>query len=232
MRTTISCRSIGRPVLAGTVAALLAVCGTANAASSYTTFTTAAAFDSAVPDATSYGFPTGGGVDGTRELRPYVDGPLGFSTLQIFTIPYLYDDGAFGAGLPYLSMQGGEGVNAAIEPAVDGNLYAVAFDLATYAGADAITLTMNYYDTVETFNTTGGAGDAGASTFIGIISSDPIVQISFTAQDSTELDILDFETGQITAPVPEPAIFSMALAGLGLVGFAARRRKAPKAAQA
>jgi hypothetical protein len=226
MRTTISCRFLAHPVLAGTAAALLAVSGTANATSTYTTFTTAAAFDSAVPGATSYAFPTGGGVDGERELRPYVDGPLGFSTLQIFTRPYLYDDGAFGDGLPYLAMEGGNGVNAAIEPAVDGKLYAVAFDLGTYAGADTITLTMNYYDTVETFQTSGGAG---TSTFIGIISSDPIVQISFTAQDSTELDILDFQTGQITAPVPEPGTLSMALAGLGLVGFAARRRKAAKA---
>ena len=128
--------------------------------------------------------------------------------------------------MPYLALVGDNGVNAAIEPAVDGNLYAVAFDLGTYAGADTITLTMNYYDTVETFQTTGGAG---TSTFIGIISSDPIEQISFTAQDSTEIDIIDFEAGQVTAPVPEPANLSMALAGLGLVGFLARRRKAAKA---
>ena len=226
MRPTFSCRSMARPVLAATVAALLAVCGTANATSTYQTFTSAAAFNSAVPDATSYGFPTGGGTDGVREFRPYVVGPLGFSTLQIFTIPYLYDDGAYGDGKPYLAMEGGDGVNAAIEPQVSGNLYAVAFDLGTYAGADTITLTMNYYDTVETFQTPGGAG---TSTFIGIISSDPIVQISFTTQDSTELDILDFEAGQIAAPVPEPASASMALAGLGLVGLAARRRKAAKA---
>jgi len=231
MRTPISCRSIARPVvLAGTVAALLAVGGTANAASTYETFTTAAAFDSAVPGATSYGFPTGGGDDGVHESRPYVVGPLGFSTLQIFTFPFLYDDGAYGDGKPYLAMVGGQGVNSAIEPQVAGNLYAVAFDLATYEGPDTITLTMNYYDTVETFKTTGGAGDP--STFIGIISSDPIVQISFTAQDSTEIDILDFQVGQIAAPVPEPATFSMALAGLGLVGFAARRRKAAKATTA
>lgn len=219
---TISCRSLARPVLAGTVVALLTLCATANAASTYSTFTTAAAFDSAVPGATSYGFPSGGGDDGELEARPYVVGPLGFSTLQHFTHPYLYDDGGYGAGVPYLAMQGADGVNAAIQPVVDGNLYAVAFDLGTYAGADTITLTMNFYDTVETFQTSGGVG---TSTFIGITSSDPITQISFTAQDGSEIDILDFQVGSITAPVPEPATLSMALAGLGLVGFAARRRK-------
>ncbi len=226
MPFTIPSRSIRRPAIAGALAALLTVCGAANASATYTTFTSAAAFNSAVPDATSYGFPTGGGDDGELEARPYVVGPLGFSTLQHFTHPYLYDDGGYGAGVPYLAMEGADGVNAAIQPVVDGDLYAVAFDLGTYAGADTITLTMNFHDTVETFQTTGGVG---TSTFIGIISSDPILQISFTAQDSTELDIIDFEVGQITAPVPEPASLSMALAGLGLVGFAARRRKAAKA---
>jgi hypothetical protein len=230
MRTPISCRSLARPVLAGTVAALLAVCGAANAASTYETFTTAAAFDGAVPGATSYGFPSGGGDDGgVEESRPYVVGPLGFSTLQHFTHPFLQDDGGYGVGVPYLAMEGDNGVNAAIQPVVDGNLYAVAFDLGTYAGADTLTLTMNFYDTVETFQTSGGVG---SSTFIGIVSSDPISQISFTAQDGSEIDIIDFQVGQITAPVPEPANLSMALAGLGLVGFAARRRKAAKAAKA
>jgi hypothetical protein len=223
MRTTISCRFAARPVLAGTVAALLAVCGTANAAPTYTTFTTAAAFNSAAPGATSYGFPTGGGDDGMREGRPYIDGPLGFNSQQLFSSEVLYDDGAYGAGLPYVAIEGlSPGVNADIVPEEDGNLYALAFDLGTYAGADTITLTMDYETTVETFQTTSGAG---TSTFIGIVSSDPIVDVSFTAQDGTEIDILDFEVGHITAPVPEPASVSMALAGLGLVGFAARRRK-------
>lgn len=205
------------------------MCGTANAASTYTTFTSASAFDSAVPGATNYGFPSGGGVDGELVDRPYIDGPLGFSTLQHSTRAYLYDDDGYGAGVPYLSLQGVDGVNAAMQPVVSGNLYAVAFDLGTYAGADTITLTMNYYDTVETFQTSGGVG---STTFIGIVSSDPIVQVSFTAQDGSEIDVIDFQVGQIAAPVPEPASVSMALAGLGLLGFASRRRKAAKVAQA
>jgi len=227
MRTPKPCRSLARPILAGAVAALLAASGTANAASTYTTFTTAAAFDSAVPGTTSYGFPTGGGDDGELEGRPYVVGPLGFSTMQHTTHPYLYDDGGYGAGLPYLAIEGlGDGVNAAMQPVVDGKLYAVAFDLGTYAGADTLTLKMNFFDTVGTFQTSGGVG---TSTFIGIVSSTPITQISFTATDGSEIDILDFQVGQITAPVPEPTTLSMALAGLGLLGFAARRRKATKA---
>ena len=101
-------------------------------------------------------------------------------------------------------------------------MYAVAFDLGTYDGADSITLKMDFTNTVETFQTTGGAG---TSTFIGIVSSQPIEQVSFTAKSGTQIDILDFEAVAVSS-VPEPAPLSLAMAGLGFIGFAARRRKA------
>ena len=221
MRTTFSSRPVARSFLAGALLGLLATCGLANA-STYTAYSSAAAFNAAVPGLETYGFPAG---DDTLEARPYIDGPLGFSSLQHFTHPYLENDGAYGAGQTYLALTGIPGVNAAMQP-VAGDLYAVAFDLGTYDGADSVTVTMDFYNTVETIKTSGGAG---VSTFIGIVSSDPIEQISFTAKDGTQIDILDFEAISTAAAVPEPAPVSMALAGIGLLGFAARRRKAAQA---
>ena len=221
MRTTFSSRPVARSILAGAVIGLLATCGLANA-TTYTTYSSAAAFNAAAPGLETYGFPAG---DDTLEARPYIDGPLGFSTTQHFTHPYLEDDGAYGAGQTYLALTGIPGVNAAMEP-VAGDLYAVAFDLGTYDGADSVTVTVDFFNTVETIKTSGGAG---VSTFVGIISSDPIEQISFTAKNGTQIDILDFEAIPTATAVPEPASVSMALAGFGLVRFLARRRKAAEA---
>lgn len=223
MRTTPRRRFASPVLLTAALIGLLAASSTANA-STYTTFTDAAAFAAAAPGLETYDFPTG---DGSVQSRPYIDGPLGFSTTQHFTHPYLEDDGAYGAGKTYLALTGVPGVNAAMEPVVSTDLYAVAFDIGTYDGADSITLKMNFNDTVETFKTSGGAG---TSTFIGIVSSDPIEQISFTAKDGTQIDILDFTTIAIAAPVPEPAPASLALAGLGLLGVVARRRRATASA--
>lgn len=225
MRTTPIRRSAAPALLAAALIGLLALSGAANA-TVYTTFSDAAAFAAAAPGLETYDFPTG---DGSVLPRPYVDGPLGFSTTQHFTHPYLENDGAYGAGQTYLALTGVPGVNAAMEPQLATDMYAVAFDLGTYDGADTITLKMNFTDTVETFKTTGGAG---TSTFIGILSSDPIEQISFTAKDGTQIDILDFTTTAIAAPVPEPASASLALAGLGLLAFVGRRRRAASVAQA
>ncbi|WP_077036943.1 PEP-CTERM sorting domain-containing protein [Pelomonas sp. KK5] len=202
-------------------AALVGLAAGASPASAtdFTTYWKEARFDAAVPDASTYTFPTG---DGNAEARPYLLGPLGFSTYQHFTHPYLEDDGAYGAGVTYLSMRGIPGVNAAMDTQVDG-IYALGFDLGTYDGADTITVTINFGAiTVGSFDTIGGAG---TSTFFGIVTSDPIQQITFTAKNGTEIDILDFKAGAVSA-VPEPASLSFALAGLGMLGVAVRRRKA------
>jgi uncharacterized protein (TIGR03382 family) len=199
----------------------MAASGAANA-TSYTTYSDAASFAAAAPGLVTYAFPAG---DDTLEARPYIDGPLGFSTYQHFTHPYLENDGAFGAGQTYLAMIGIPGVNAVMDALVDG-MYAVAFDIGTYDGGDTVSLTLNNSDYVETFQTFG----VGSSTFVGVVSSDPIFRINFTAADGTQLDILDFTTLAIAAPVPEPAPASLALAGLGFLGLVARRRKAAKAA--
>lgn len=183
-----------------------------------TTFGSETLFDQAVVGAASYTFPAGSG-DGSFEARPYIVGPLGFSTYQHFTHPYLQTDGGYGPGVNYLAMIGVPGVNAAIQTQVDG-IYALGFNLGTYDGADAITVTYNFGQAVGTFTTDAGAG---SSTFFGIVSTDPIQQISFTTDTGTEIDILNFKTNAISA-VPEPASLVLALAGLGVIGIAVRRR--------
>ena len=110
MRTTSLCRSVVPLLLAAAVLGHPAVGRAANPPT-YTTFTTAAAFAAAAPGLETYGFPV---ANGTEQLRPYIDGPLGFSTTQHFTHPYLEDDGAYGPGQTYLALTGIPGVNAAM----------------------------------------------------------------------------------------------------------------------
>jgi len=221
MQTTPSSRLAARLLVAGAALGLSAASGAANAAQppTFTMFTSEAAFEAAAPGLETYHFPAGSNKE---EARPYVVGPLGFSSLQHFTHPYLEDDGAYGAGKTYLALTGVPGVNAAMQPQ-GVNLYAVGFDLGTYDGADTITAKLDFYDTLGTFKTTGGKG---TSTFIGFISSEPISQVSFTARNGTQIDVLDF---QAIPTVPEPASMSLVMAGLGFMGVVARRRKAARA---
>ena len=68
--------------------------------------------------------------------------------------------------------------------------------------------------TTDCFNTTGG----GAATLDSQYQLLPGVLHSYKASAA---DLAGY-----TAPIPEPETFAMLLAGLGLIGFAARRRKA------
>jgi len=51
------------------------------------------------------------------------------------------------------------------------------------------------------------------------------IYAGFTSGSSVVIDNFSITADQFSAPIPEPETWAMLLAGLGLVGFAARRRK-------
>lgn len=86
-----------------------------------------------------------------------------------------------------------------------GSSYALQFASA-YHGAEFLLANQTYSDGIlEVFNPNAGAWQA-----VGY--GDAAVKLSFS-------------TPQVAAPVPEPETYAMMLAGLGLLGLSARRRK-------
>lgn len=204
-------------------AALLVLAATNTARATVVTYSNPAAFQAAAPDAASYSFPyptTNDFVD-----RPYVDGPLGFSTFDHFTHLFLENDWVYGAEFPYLStvQPFGFAVTSAIEPQEFGTVFSLGFDLATRNGADIVSVSINFQpmQPFTSFTTPGGAPN---TVFFGITDTDPIDQITFATSTGSEIDILDFYAGG--AAVPEPSTWAML--GLGFVGASVvvlRRRR-------
>ena len=94
-------------------------------------------------------------------------------------------------------------------------------DLGT-AGATSLTMTTtNGSSTLYT----GHVGGFANLLFAGVIDSNPFTSITFSA--TARDDGIDFDSARFgyAATVPEPETYAMMLAGLGLLGFAARRRK-------
>ncbi len=71
--------------------------------------------------------------------------------------------------------------------------------------------------------------DQGSLTFVGFQASagEYFTSVQWFGENAT--GVTDVQLG-ITTAVPEPETYAMMLAGLGLLGFAARRRKAKAAA--
>ena len=69
-----------------------------------------------------------------------------------------------------------------------------------------------------------------ASYWVGFSSDEAIDQVAFTSESWNQQDPgkAAFEVANIsvTAPIPEPETYALMLAGLGLMGFIARRRRA------
>lgn len=202
-------------------AGLLASSGT-SARADVVTYSTLSDFQAAAPNAASYSFPYPDTND--YVLRPYVDGPLGFSTFDHFTRLFLENDWVYGPEFPYLSTINpfGGTVTSAIQPQEPGTIFSLGFDLATRNGADIVSVSINFQPTqpFTSFTTPGGGPN---SVFFGITDTDPINQITFTTSNGSEIDILDFYAG--TAAVPEPSTY--AWVGAALVGglFLRHRRR-------
>ena len=109
-------------------AGLFALTG-GSARATVVTYSDAAAFQAAAPGATAYSFPyptTNDFVD-----RPYIDGPLGFSTFDHFTHLFLENDWVYGPELPYLStiQPFGYAVTSAIEPQTPDSIFSLVLQL-------------------------------------------------------------------------------------------------------
>ncbi|MDO8989385.1 MAG: FxDxF family PEP-CTERM protein [Sideroxyarcus sp.] len=73
-----------------------------------------------------------------------------------------------------------------------------------------------------TFSLSGGDALLRYASFAGYSG---ISQIQIIGRDPIGIDTLSFTSPMIAAPVPEPETYGMMLAGLGLLGTMARRRK-------
>ncbi len=109
---------------------------------------------------------------------------------------------------------------------------------ATYTAAGAITAFSFDWGTPDSYNTLVFRNGNGAAiaTYTG---SGPAFTGSYTFAAGTNIRTVDFSSSSkafeidnvsVTAPVPEPATWGLMLAGFGLVGFAARRRRTAVAA--
>jgi hypothetical protein len=93
------------------------------------------------------------------------------------------------------------------------------------SGTTALTLTTSGGDILEfqsPISSIYGLTSVAPTTFSGLISDTAFTSVTLAGTTAIGLQITDFTV----AAVPEPETYALMLAGLGLVGFVARRRKA------
>ena len=115
----------------------------------------------------------------------------------------------------YIEWEGGSPTNT-LTITLASYTNAIGFNFGQFYGeADTITVTLGNGDT---FTPTGNT----AYSFFGAISTSAFKTLTITGSPYPTLDNLSL--GPV-AVVPEPETYGMMLAGLGLMGFIARRRK-------
>ena len=165
-----------------------------------TVYTSEAAFRAAITGATDYAFP----FDGTASSMPsYTLGPVTFGG-----IVERFDDGVFGAGVPYLA-----GLFGALS--VSSTASAVGLFLGSYYSEQ--TISYGFGEATGTLDLSGPPD----STFIGFVSTTGTVAGTFNGR--SEVDTIRFVTGNAGA-VPEPASWALMILGFGAVGGVMRRR--------
>ncbi len=172
-----------------------------------TVYTSEAAFNAAIANATGHAFRF---ADGTSLGTTYVLGPVSFAVNEaLFGFADAY-------GTSYL---GGFG-----DLRIDAATVAVGLHFGSYNGDQTVTYT------VGGITGTFVAPAPDSTTFIGFVDVTPV---SVTFSNVRELDTISFTTGdQLPAvvAVPEPASWALLVGGFGVVGGIARRRRPAVAA--
>lgn len=194
--------------------------GFANAATFSNTNDADPIFSFGAPDTTSYGqtFNTGGGIlsDWTFYATAGNAGNLSFVVASWdgskAVGPALYSSGttSYGGGATALSFSG-------INTSLSSGAY-IAYLTVAGVGSPA--------DSVGLAGSTSDGGLGGGFRFLNSNGTDPLTLNA--AWNSWYVPSMQF-TANI-APVPEPETYAMMLAGLGMLGFMARRRKLKAAA--
>ena len=139
------------------------------------------------------------------------------------------------AGLQWIDMTGvtgyGKGLQSDAVATVLGQQYTLTFDLGNYVpfGTSTLSVSINNGPVSLFTNTVNGRGpmdwESQSLTWVADATS---AQITFlgvaNGSLSNDLGIGLDNVGFSATPVPEPETWAMLLAGLGLVGFSARRR--------
>lgn len=112
---------------------------------------------------------------------------------------------------------------------VAGHNYLVSFDLsANGVGGDSKALTVNV-GAAPAYNYVGNMNNHVTESFSYHATTTGLTQLTFTSAASGYSGAV-IDNVSVTAAVPEPETYAMLLAGLGMVGFIARRKAAKKTA--
>ncbi len=104
-----------------------------------------------------------------------------------------------------------------------GQTYTLNFDLGVVPAYGAATLLVQAGGTSQTFMQSAGGWQTYSLDFVAAESS---TVITLSGERSPNTYYIGLDSVSVTAAVPEPETYALMLAGLGLVGFAARRRVA------
>jgi hypothetical protein len=206
------------------VAAIGAFASSADAA--VTMYSSQAAFDAAVPTASTFGFNAGG----VFSLEPNPVKMHGLSFRDDATaadaatggVPLLFlvdtgDTPTYGVDfLTYQNTQPGIIANVLSKGAT-----AIGFTFGSYLPTGDATLTLSTGDSFT-------ISPSSTATFIGFTSTTPITSVSVDYPNSYAFDLTSVS---VLGSVPEPASWALMLIGIGGLGAAMRnRRRSPAAA--
>lgn len=205
--------------------AIGAVAGSAQAG--VTMYSTQAAFDTAAPGATTFGFNAGGAF----HFGPNPRSSHGLTFTDNVTAADIATGGAPMLilvpavatptyGVDFLSYQNTQtGISGDI---LSSGTTAIGFSYGTYVDPGPATVTLSTGDSFAIAPTTTAA-------FIGFTSTTPITSVTIDFPDPHGFSF-DLTSVSVLGGVPEPSAWAMMLLGLGGLGAVMRRRRSAAAA--